>query len=185
MSNMDYPHHRKSMDFKTLLEKYQALLKENDSPFTTNKNSGPAEKVKLYMALFRGRNDVYAKRWENSKKGTAGYSPVCGNEWKPAICQKPKISCSECKNKDYIALNEGIVEDHLRGRNNHIAGVYPMLMNETCYFLAIDFDDEGWEKDINTLRDICCELDIPIAVERSRSGEGAHAWFFFENPITA
>jgi superfamily II DNA or RNA helicase len=156
-----------------------------DSAYSINNNSDSKEKIKLYMSLFRGRDDVYAKRWENIKKGTAGYSPACGNEWKPIICQKPKVSCSACKNKNYLELNKDIIEDHLRGRNNFIAGIYPMLTNEGCYFLAIDFDDEGWQKDILTLREICCELNVPIAVERSRSGDGAHAWFFFENSITA
>ena len=156
-----------------------------DFPFTITKNSGSAEKIKLYMSLFRGRDDVYAKRWENNKKGTVGYSPACGNEWKPKICQKPKNSCAKCKNQDYLPLNESVVDDHLRGRNNFVAGIYPLLTNETCYFVAIDFDGEGWEKDITTLRKICSELDIPSAIERSRSGNGAHVWFFFENPITA
>lgn len=228
---MDLPNQKGNIDFKELRQKYEALLKENnslkeeirilkthsvdkelqntetaafalkiesevkeenpqqirilDSSITTNKNSSSAEKIKLFMSFFRGRHDVFAKRWENNKKGTAGYSPACGNEWKPTICQKPKITCSECKNKDYLPLNEVVVEDHLRGKNNLVAGIYPMLTNENCYFLAIDFDDEGWEKDITTLREICDELNIPIAVERSRSGEGAHAWFFFENSITA
>ncbi len=219
------------MDFKELLEKYQALLIENDclreeikslnvqlgveelqdtladvsmhnpeqeelekeskqsgslnSSITINKNSDSAEKIKLFKSLFRGRDDVYAKRWENSKKGTAGYSPACGNEWKPTICQKPQISCSACKHKDYLAFNGEVIENHLRGRNSFVAGIYPMLTNGNCYFLAIDFDDEGWQKDITTLREICCELDIPIAVERSRSGKGAHVWFFFDHPVSA
>jgi len=150
-----------------------------------NKRSDSAEKIKLFMSLFRGRDDVYAKRWENPKKGTVGYSPACTNEWKPSICQKPKISCTACKNKNYLVFNEAVVEDHLRGRSNLVVGIYPMLLDETCYFLAIDFDDEGWQKDITTLREICCELDIPILIERSRSGKGAHAWFFFEHPIAA
>lgn len=156
-----------------------------DSSITINKKSDSTEKVKLFMSLFRGRDDVYAKRWENNKKQTSGYSPSCANEWKSGICQKPKISCSECKNKNYLPLDERVVEDHLRGLNNFVAGIYPMLTNENCYFLAIDFDDEGWQKDITTLREICYELNIPVAVERSRSGEGAHAWFFFENQTTA
>ncbi len=228
---MNLPNQKGNMDFKELLEKYQALLTENDclrdeikrlnvelgveelpvnpddSPadhsepkvleneflqeeilnpsITINKKSDSLEKIKLFISLFRGRDDVYAKRWENTKKGTAGYSPACANEWKPSICQKPKISCSECKNKDYLPLNERVVEDHLRGQDNFVAGIYPMLLNETCYFLAIDFDDEGWQKDITTLRNSCYKFNIPIAIERSRSGNGAHAWFFFENSITS
>jgi superfamily II DNA or RNA helicase len=156
-----------------------------NSSITINKKSNSLAKIKLFMSLFRGRNDVYAKRWENKKKVTAGYSPACDNEWKPGLCKKPQISCSVCKHKDYIAFNEDVTEDHLRRRGNFVAGIYPMLLNETCYFLAIDFDDEGWQKDIATLREVCTSFIIPIAVERSRSGKGAHAWFFFENAISA
>ncbi|MEK7718040.1 MAG: DEAD/DEAH box helicase family protein [Bacteroidota bacterium] len=137
------------------------------------------------MSLFRGRDDVFARRWENNKKDKSGYSPACANEWQPGVCRKPKTSCSECKHKDYLVLNEEEVDDHLRGRNNLVVGIFPMLMNETCYFLAIDFDDEGWQKDIKTLREICTTYEISVAVERSRSGNGAHAWFFFEQPISA
>ena len=137
------------------------------------------------MSLFRGRDDVYAKRWENQIKGTAGYSPACGNEWKPGLCQKPKSKCSVCKNQDFLPLDETAVDAHLRGRNNLVAGIYPVLPNETCWFLAIDFDEEGWQKDITTLREICSFFEIPVAVERSRSGNGAHAWFFFKQPLAA
>jgi hypothetical protein len=137
------------------------------------------------MSLFRGQNDVYAKRWENSQKGTSGYSPACANEWKPGVCQKPKIKCSDCTYKNYLVPDERVVNDHLRSYNNFVAGIYPLLPDDTCYFLAIDFDDEGWQKDIVTLREVCSEFNIPIAVERSRSGSGAHAWFFFEYPIAA
>ena len=156
-----------------------------NSSLTTNKKSDTTEKIKLFMSLFRGRDDVFAKRWENKKKETSGYSPACANEWQSGVCQKPKTSCSDCKHKDYLLLNEEVIDDHLRGKNNLIVGIFPMLMNETCYFLAIDFDDEGWQKDIKTLREICVTYDIPISVERSRSGNGAHAWFFFEQPISA
>jgi hypothetical protein len=77
------------------------------------------------MSLFKGRNDVYAKRWENKSKGSSGYSPVCLNLWQPGVCGKPKISCSKCKHKSYAAMDEGVVENHLRG--NIVAGIYPML----------------------------------------------------------
>ncbi|HPQ29988.1 MAG TPA: DEAD/DEAH box helicase family protein, partial [Desulfobacteraceae bacterium] len=140
-------------------------------------------KIRLFMSLFKGREDVYAKRWEDKHKGTSGYSPVCLNEWQSGICAKPKITCSKCKNKFYAALEEGVIENHLRG--NTIAGIYPMLPDETCCFLAMDFDDADWQKDISVLRDVCVEFDIPVAVERSRSGKGGHVWFFFENPLPA
>ena len=153
--------------------------------FQITKNSDSSEKIQLFKSLFRGRDDVYARRWENKKKGTAGYTPACGNEWKYGICLKPKMSCSDCVHKDYLMLTDEVTEYHLTGRNGLVVGIYPMLLNDTCYFLAIDFDDEGWQNDITTLRQICLRFDIPIAVERSRSGEGAHAWFFFEQPVAA
>lgn len=144
--------------------------------------SAKTDKIELFMSLFKGRNDVYAKRWEN-KKGQSGYSPVCMNEWKPGVCHKPRIKCSNCDQKLYSELNETIIEKHLQG--DMVIGIYPMCRDETCCFLAIDFDDEGWEKDISIIRDICTPMGIPAAIERSRSGNGGHLWFFFENNISA
>ncbi len=145
-----------------------------------NMYSNPGEKIELFMSLFKGREDVYAKRWQN-KNGKSGYSPDCYNEWKPGVCNKPKIKCFECTNKAFEPLNEKVIEAHLKG--NIVAGIYPMLINDNCFFLAIDFDDEGWKKDITALRDVCNEHNISLAVERSRSGNGGHAWFFFEKMI--
>lgn len=150
---------------------------------TVDKLSEPRDKINLFISLFKGRDDVYAERWENRKKGTSGYSPVCGNEWIPGICQKPKTKCSACKNKDYLQPNERVIEKHLRGEI--IAGIYPLLADETCWFLSMDFDDDGWQADISALRKTCAKFNIPVVVERSRSGNGAHAWFFFEEPVPA
>jgi regulator of replication initiation timing len=122
-------------------------------------NSSPEDKIKLFMSLFKGRDDVYAKRWQN-KKGSPGYSFVCLNEWAAGLCHKPKIKCSECNNRNYAALNPDVIDRHLRGGD--VFGIYPMLTDETCYFLAIDFDGEGWEKDISVIRDICNEKKIPF-----------------------
>lgn len=157
----------------------------NDLRSGINNMSDSIDKIKLFMSLFRGRDDVYAKRWENPKKGTAGYSPVCANEWKSGICQKAKTKCVNCTYKSYLSLNEKVVDDHLRGRNSFVAGIYSMCPDETCYFLAIDFDNGEWQKDVTTLREVCIEFKIPIAVERSRSGKGAHMWFFFESSLPA
>ncbi|MBN2807574.1 MAG: DEAD/DEAH box helicase family protein [Prolixibacteraceae bacterium] len=167
--------------FNSLVEQKQI---ESVEPAITN-NSPSSEKIQLFLSLFKGRDDVFACRWENQKKETSGYSPACSNEWKPGICQKPKVSCANCKQKEYIPLDENIVEAHLRGQNNLVVGIYPLLLNETCHFLAIDFDDEGWHKDVSTLQSVCSSFDIPTAVERSRSGNGAHVWFFFEQAISA
>jgi len=105
--------------------------------------SDTSSKIRLFMSLFRGRDDVYAKRWENKNKKTSGYSPVCLNQWQSGICAKPKIPCSKCKNKLYVALDEGAIEKNLRG--NIVVGIYPMLPNETCCFLAMDFDEADWQ----------------------------------------
>ena len=147
-----------------------------------NQQSRSEAKIDLFMSLFRGRTDVYAKRWQNSN-GKSGYSPACLNEWKSGICNKPRIKCYECSNKSFEILNDSVVEEHLSGKIT--AGLYPMCQDDTCYLLAIDFDDDGWQKDISVLRNVCSELNIPIAAERSRSGDGAHLWFFFEEPIPA
>ncbi len=144
--------------------------------------SSPQDKISLFMSLFRGRADVYAKKWQ-SKEGKSGYSPVCINEWSKGVCNKPRIKCSDCTNKDYAILDSAAIDKHLRGKA--VYGIYPMLPDENCFLLAMDFDDEGWQQDINALRDICIKRDIPIAIERSQSGNGAHAWFFFNDGISA
>jgi superfamily II DNA or RNA helicase len=176
-------------------EDKEAVIKNSSKPDKTEsyreeiktkritKHSLPTQKIELFASLFRGRDDVFATRWENSKKGTSGYSPACGNEWVPGICQKPKIKCSACKNKDFLELNNNVIEDHLRGKI--VAGIYPLLPDETCWFLVIDFDGEDWQKDTNAIRRVSTEFEISIVVERSRSGNGAHAWFFFEQPVPA
>ncbi|ABR47957.1 type III restriction protein, res subunit [Alkaliphilus metalliredigens QYMF] len=148
----------------------------------TNNYSSPKEKVKLFMSLFKGRSEVYAKRWQN-KEGKSGYSPVCLNEWQKGVCNKPQIKCSVCNNKKYALLDEIAIEKHLKGKD--ILGIYPMLEDESCFFLAMDFDDTGWENDISAIMEICDEKNIPASVERSRSGNGAHIWFFFQEKTSA
>ena len=148
-----------------------------------NNASDSLTKISLFMSLFEGRDDVYAKQWENKNKGTSGYSPVCLNLWKAGLCGKPKITCSKCENKLYAALDADVIENHLRG--NIVVGIYPMLQDETCCFLAMDFDEADWQSDISVLKDVCNEFSIPVAVERSQSGKGGHVWFFFENRLPA
>lgn len=162
---------------------------DNLSNSEVNNKSKPHEKIELYMSLFKGREDVYAKRWVSPKKGTAGYSPFCINEWRHGICRKPKGNCNDCTHKEYAPLNEKVIDMHLRGidskGNSFVAGIYPLCQDETCWFLAIDFDKGEWQKEITVLREVCVEFNIPLAVERSRSGNGAHAWFFFKHPLSA
>jgi superfamily II DNA or RNA helicase len=141
-----------------------------------------AEKIRLFMSLFKGREDVYAKRWQN-REGRAGYAPVCRNEWKSGLCRKPAVKCFDCRHQTYDALDETVIEAHLRG--NIVAGLYPLRRDETCHLLAVDFDEQGWQRDCATLREVCVTFGVPGALERSRSGNGAHAWFFFADPLTA
>jgi len=154
---------------------------ESSSPL--NANANPAEKIRLFMSLFKGRDDVHAKRWE-SKDGTkSGYSPVCRNEWKRDLCRKPRLKCALCEHRSYAPFDEKAVDAHLRG--NLVAGIYSLCLDEKCHFLSIDFDKDGWQSDVSTLRAVCTTFSVPMAIERSRSGQGAHAWFFFTEPIAA
>ncbi len=143
----------------------------------------PAEKVAIFRSLFRGRDDVYPTLWTNSKSGRTGYSPVCTNEWVRGVCEKPRVRCGECPNQAFTTVSDRVIADHLQGR--HVAGVYPLLLDETCWFIAADFDKTGWMAEIAAFRDACNSAGLPVHVERSRSGNGAHAWFFFESPVTA
>lgn len=153
----------------------------SESPIISRQHD-PAEKIRLFMSFFKGREDVYAKRWQN-RQGKAGYAPVCRNEWKSGLCRKPAVKCFDCRHQSYSPLDEKVIEAHLRG--NIVAGLYPLCQDETCYLLAVDFDDEGWQQDCAVLREVCRAYGVPLALERSRSGNGAHAWFFFEEPIPA
>ena len=164
------------------LEEHLLLDFEAPESSIIPRQQDPAEKIRLFMSFFKGREDVYAKRWQN-RQGKAGYAPVCRNEWKSGLCRKPAVKCFDCRHQTYEALDAKVIEAHLRG--NIIAGLYPLCQDETCYLLAIDFDDDGWQRDCAVLREVCSAFGVPLALERSRSGNGAHAWLFFENPIPA
>lgn len=155
---------------------------ENPPSNSIHKHSPPEEKIAVFLSLFKGQPDVYAKRWQN-QAGKSGYSPVCLNEWEREVCGKPKIKCSVCPHQNFPPFDAHAVDLHLRGRN--VLGIFPLLSDNTCYFLAIDFDGEAWQADVSTLRKVCSDNAIPLAIERSRSGNGAHAWFFFAEPIDA
>lgn len=141
------------------------------------------EKVSLFLKLFRGREDVYPKLWHNQKSGKKGYSPACANEWVRGICEKPRVKCGECLNQAFRPVNHDAILKHLQGR--HVMGVYPMLLDETCWFLAADFDKEAWKEDVMAFTETCRRFDIPYGIERSRSGNGGHVWFFFDSPVSA
>jgi hypothetical protein len=152
-----------------------------DAPVTNA--STPAAKITLFRSLFRGREDMFPKRWDNANTGRAGYAPACANEWAPRICGKPKVKCGDCLNRAFLPVTDDIIDGHLRGR--HTAGVYPMLADETCWFLAADFDKTTWRDDAVAFLQACAARGVPAALERSRSGQGAHVWIFFAEPTTA
>ena len=140
------------------------------------------------MSLFRGRTDVHAKRCYSKKYESSYYIPACKNEWVRGVCDRTRTKCKDCSNRDLLALTKEVIDKHLRNKDEHgagIVGIYPLLPDETCLFLAIDFDEEKWQNDISVFRSVCKDLNIPIAIERSRSGNGAHAWLFFEEPVSA
>ncbi len=142
-----------------------------------------AEKVALFRRLFRGRTDVYPIRWESKTTGKSGYAPACGNEWLAGVCEKPRIKCGECNNRLLIPLSDQVIYEHLAGKRT--VGVYPLLPDDTCHFLAADFDEAEWREDAKAFYQSCHELGVPVALEISRSGNGAHAWIFFSGSVSA
>jgi len=152
--------------------------------------SSTAEKIALFRSFFRGREDVLPRRWENPKTGKTGYAPVCRNEWVRGVCGKPQVKCGECPNQAFVAFSDDVLRSHLTGRAagnsaDFTVGVYPMLPDETCWFLAADFDKKAWMQDVAAFRDTARAKGVPVAIERSRSGDGAHAWIFFAEPVPA
>ncbi len=145
--------------------------------------SSAHEKVSLFRRLFRGRDDVFPRLWANSRSRKTGYAPACSNEWRPGICEKPRVRCGECPNQAFLSVTDQVILDHLRGR--HVIGVYPLLADETCWFLAADFDESCWMDDVSVFVETARGLGVSAAVERSRSGNGAHVWFFFSAPVAA
>jgi len=143
----------------------------------------PEQKVKLFRQLFRGRQDVFPTRFVSKRTGKPGYAPACTNKFVRGVCELPKIKCGECPNQAFLPVDDAAILAHLRGQ--HVMGVYPLLQDETCWFLAVDFDKKSWAEDVAAFVATCRDVGLPATVERSRSGEGAHVWFFFSEPVPA
>lgn len=150
--------------------------------------SAAADKITLFRRLFAGRSDVFPVRWENRNTGKSGYAPACANEWVRGVCGKPQVKCGECPNQAFIALSDNVIASHLRGADtsrsgsaDFVAGVYPVRVDETCWFLAVDFDGDNWSIDALAYIETCRLSSVPAALERSRSGKGGTSGYFFCN----
>lgn len=146
----------------------------------TNLDTG--SKLAFFRSLFKGRIDTYPLRWE-SRGGKSGYAPACANEWRPGICEKPRIKCSDCGQRQLLPVSDDVIYRHLAGAI--VVGVYPLLSDDTCHFLAVDFDEADWREDALAFVQAARSLDVPVALEVSRSGNGAHAWIFFQDKVPA
>ena len=138
----------------------------------------PAEvKIRLFRSLFRGREDVYPRRFESRKTGKSGYAPACSNEWVRGICEKPRIKCAECQHRRFLPVTDDVIRWHLSGEDEHrqpfVAGIYPLLLDESCYFLAADFDKANWQDDAAAFLQTCRRLDsMPPWSGRGRGRAG-------------
>lgn len=141
------------------------------------------EKADFFLALFGARREVFARLWENPRTGRKGYSPACANDRVPGLCGKPRVRCGVCPNQGFLPLDRHQILEHLRGRQT--IGVYAIRADDTCIFLAADFDGVRWRDDVVAYRDTAADAGVDVAVERSRSGDGAHAWVFFSEPVPA
>src|SRR3954471_14678094 len=161
----------------------------DQSPGLVHHLSSSEAKIALFRSLFRGRDDVYPRRFESRKTGKPGYAPACANEWVRGICDKPRIKCAECPNRRFLPVSDDVIRWHLSGCDEagerFVAGVYPMLLDETCFFLAVDFDKGDWLEDSTAFIETCHRLNVSAVLERSRSGRGGHVWLLFEEAVPA
>ncbi len=150
------------------------------------------DRVKLFRSLFKGREDVFARRWFSKTTGKSGYQPVCTNEWRRGVCDKKKYRCADCPNRCFASLTYKDVYQHLEGKDENsceVIGLYVIMADNNCAFLCTDFDDKscvhGYKDDVLAFVGVCKEWHVPYAIERSRSGNGAHVWIFFTSPLPA
>lgn len=192
-----------NQELKELLKKYHIIFNESKEEMTTQSiNEGVCIKdtyiydklVAYFLTLFQGRRDVYALR---GSKG--GYFPQCYNRWKeycPKQNSQKGVSCQKCPYKEWKALDREVGKDHLLGYKDNctdVIGLYPLLEDDTCKLIVFDFDNHDnknsenndWKDEIDAIRKICHENGIDVLIERSRSGNGAHAWILFKEFVPA
>lgn len=194
--------HKENEVLKSLLKihgvEYETRMKEDMNKPIYSLVSVPTitlsidERIRLFQSLFKGREDVFARRWFSKTTGKSGYQPVCINEWKQGICDKKKYRCAICPNRNFAPLTTQDMYRHLEGKDEYccdVVGLYAIMQDNNCAFLCADFDDKnckyGYKEDVLAYVGVCREWLIPYAIERSRSGNGAHVWIFFEAPLPA
>jgi hypothetical protein len=123
------------------------------------RRSSAEEKIALFGTLFKGRDDVYPRRFESVTTGRCGYQPACANEWVRGVCDKPKTRCAFCGRRQFLPVTSETLRWHLSGENEKgkpfVMGVYPLLEDEHCWFVAADFDKASWHEDVSALRQSC------------------------------
>ena len=170
------PHHPPTLHYP-FKKKSKAELK----PISENMQ----KKIQFLMDLFHGRRDMYAISWPKAN-GKAGYQPACSNYGTPDICRKCRdrsFDCKTCKHRVFTPLTERVIHKHLTKPSHK--GIYPLLLDNTCYFIAVDFDKFDWKADILEFLESCKMFDIPAVTEISRSGKGGHVWIFFTENVSA
>ena len=204
--------------YDILCKKYNALLTENEELKSALRQYGIAypvmkildetptfssttfppvslsldEKVQLFRSFFKGREDVFARKWFSRATGKGGYQPVCTNEWRRSICDKKKHKCADCPNRNFASLTNQDIYRHLEGKDENgcdVIGLYVITPDNKCFFLCADFDDKSctheYKDDVLAFVSVCQDWNVPYNIERSRSGNGAHVWIFFKDMISA
>lgn len=177
---------------KELLLDRRVPVSAKTPPAQVTNQSSSEHKVALFMSLFKGREDVYPRRFESKRSGKSGYQPACKNEWIRGLCGKPKIKCVNCHHRDFLPVTAEVIRNHLMGfdpkdrsQRDFTVGIYPLLPDETCWFVAADFDKKTWAVDASAFLETCASYSVPAVLERSRSGNGGHIWIFFSEAISA